>query len=361
MAKKERTRSQKFLRVLIVIILLTMMGLAAYTQYSGITWLPESVMVGVIGPIQSVFSNAADSVQAYIERIKLRSNIEQAYNDLRAENEELRYRALFAEELQNQYDQAITLLGEKNQRQNLNPLLASVTGQESSNWFSVFTLDKGSEHGVEPFMAVVTPYGLVGQVVEVYPNSCKVRSIIDSNCSIAALIESTRDQGIVRGALGSDGTPTCRIYYLSANSVPRPGDKVLTSGVGMAFPKGLPIGTIRESTREQDDNKYYIVVEPEADFKHIEDVLILRYKPSVEELPAGEGALSQPIMTAATARPQPPDHVNSGDATPEPIPGAPGRATVAPQATPAPNADDGGEEFTPEEQAMRDAWLNDEE
>ena len=51
------------------------------------------------------------------------------------------------------------------------------------------------------------------------------------------------------------------MYYLSADSVPRPGDRVITSGVGVSFPKGLLIGYVRESTRAIEDSKHYIVVE----------------------------------------------------------------------------------------------------
>lgn len=86
-------------------------------------------------------------------------------------------------------------------------------------------------------------------------------TIIDDQASLAALIESSRDQGAVKGTLGSTGEPLCRMYYLSADSVPRPGDRVITSGVGVSFPKGLLIGYVRESTRAIEDSKHYIVVE----------------------------------------------------------------------------------------------------
>lgn len=71
----------------------------------------------------------------------------------------------------------------------------------------------------------------------------------------------------------------CRMYYLPNDNLPRPGDEVVTSGVGMSFPRGIPIGTVRESTRGMEENKQFIVVEPKHDFRHIENVIVLRYKP----------------------------------------------------------------------------------
>ena len=63
----------------------------------------------------------------------------------------------------------------------------------------------------------------------------------------------------MRGTLDVDGTAMCRMYYLPDDFLPRPGDTVVTSGVGMSFPKGIPIGTVRESTRGMESNKSYVV------------------------------------------------------------------------------------------------------
>ena len=132
-------------------------------------------------------------------------------------------------------------------------------------------------------MAVTMDGAMVGYTYNVTPTKSTVRTIIDSEASIAALIQSSRDQGTVRGTLGVDGTPLCRMYYLPEDNLPRPGDVVVTSGVGdlndgRSFPKGIPIGTVRESTRGMESNKQFVVVEPQADFQHIEYVIVLRYQ-----------------------------------------------------------------------------------
>jgi hypothetical protein len=68
----------------------------------------------------------------------------------------------------------------------------------------------------------------------------------------------------------------------------------------MEFPKGIPIGYVRESTRGLDANKQYIVVDPIADFDHIEYVIVYRYTPTVAEAADNRGA-----MTEATFIPLP--------------------------------------------------------
>ena len=155
---------------------------------------------------------------------------------------------------------------------------------------------------------------------------------------MAALIESSRDQGAVKGTLGSTGEPLCRMYYLSADSVPRPGDRVITSGVGVSFPKGLLIGYVRESTRAIEDNKHYIVVEPAADFEHIENVLVLRYYADVEEMPDNYDNTEVIIAPVATARPQAViEEERLTNSTPVPLPDAPGQSV-----TPTPDARNAG-------------------
>ncbi|NLA54532.1 MAG: hypothetical protein GX858_09325 [Clostridiales bacterium] len=80
-----------------------------------------------------------------------------------------------------------------------------------------------------------------------------------------------------------DGTYACRMYYLDYTTLPRPGDRVVTSGVGIEFPKGIPVGFVRESTRQLEDSKQYIVIEPIADFDHLEYVVVYRYRPAYPE------------------------------------------------------------------------------
>jgi len=196
-------------------------------------------------------------------------------------------------------------------------------------------------------MAVTMDGALVGYTYNVAKNSSTVRTIIDSEASIAGLVSSSRDQGTIRGTLGVDGKPMCRMYYLPDDHLPRPGDIVVTSGVGMSFPKGIPIGTVRESTRGMDANKQYIVVEPSADFEHIEYVIVLRYKPTAEAVQGREASDYSQFVPLPTARPMPTLRIGSTsvwgqtptpdpEATPVPTPSPTPTPTPEPTATPVP-------------------------
>lgn len=338
-----------FIRRTIVLVLIVLMALTAYSQSTGslISLSPESFLSRIITPIQGAVSQIGHAISDYLYRVKLRSNIEYEYNQLKAQNDELTLRSILYEELEEENIQLRALLGEYDERSTMNPVLARVIASETGNYFSTFTINKGKNDGVDTQMAVITSEGLVGYTYEVFDKTAKVITIIDDQASLAALIESSRDQGAVKGTLGSTGEPLCRMYYLSADSVPRPGDRVITSGVGVSFPKGLLIGYVRESTRAIEDSKHYIVVEPAADFEHIENVLVLRYYADVEDMPDNYDNTEIIIAPVATARPQAViEEDRLTNSTPVPLPDAPGKVTP----TPAPEAVD----FIVDEEAMGD-------
>ena len=311
---------------------------------------PESLISRIVTPVQSVFSGLTETFAGYFRSMKLRANLENEYNRLREENEQLVYQAMLADELRQTLSQYEDLSDEIRANIGMRPIVCTIIGKSDSNYFSTFTVNKGTADGVEDYMAVTISGALVGYTENAQPHSATVRTIIDSNASIAALIQSSRDQGTVRGTLGTDGQPMCRMYYLPSDNIPRSGDLVVTSGVGMSFPKGIPIGVVRESTRGMQDNKQYIVLEPQVDFRHLEYVVVLRYKP---EPIAVEGRESEELQLVPleSARPSPviPEIADSLFNTPAPVSagaadaeaetgedGEPLEATPAPSPSPTP-------------------------
>lgn len=346
--KKERrksgdSRGKHILRnVLIVLSVLILMALAGTHLLKLITGnemlaIPENGVAAVVTPLQSGFASVVNWISDYFYTLKLRSRLELEYNNLRQENEQLTYQAMLAEELQHKLSVYENLFDEVSDNEQLNPLVATVIGRESGNYFSVFTINKGTRDGVKDYMAVTMSGALVGYTYNTKTTSASVRTIIDSEASIAGLISTSRDQGTVRGTLGIDGQPMCRMYYLPEENLPRPGDQVVTSGVGMSFPKGIPIGTVRESTRGMESNKQYIVVEPSADFQHIEYVIVLRYQPEAEAVEDRSSSTdSLTLVPLETILPVPTVLIGSDTYQLAPSPTPSPEPTLAPDETPAP-------------------------
>jgi len=153
----------------------------------------------------------------------------------------------------------------------LDALGARVIGRPPSAWEGSLLIDRGSADGVKTGMPVLAPEGLLGQTVEVTEHSAKVRLITDQRSGVAALIQATRAEGVVRGSIEG----LLSMEYVSRTSTVTVGDIVITSGMGGIYPKGLMIGEVE--TMELDDNDLYpsISVRPTAQFEGIEEVVVL--------------------------------------------------------------------------------------
>ena len=354
-AKAKHPVLRMFCLIMVTVVLLGMIGMMLLTRTmmpdNSLLQLPEKAVSASVGPVQKFFSGITESIADYFRKLKYRATLEEEYLKLREENEQLAIDAAFSEEYKRQNAMLQSMIDEINTGNNreLNPTICQIIGREQGNYFSTFTIDQGSRSGIEPFMAVTVGGALVGYTEEVYETTATVRTIIDSSTSIPGLIQSSRDQGTLRGTLGVDGTALCRMYYLPEDHLPRPGDTVVTSGIGMSFPKGIPIGTVRESTRGTEENKKYVVVEPLADFEHLEFVIVYRYKPAAEAVEGRDNAaVYSEYVPTDTARPYPTLRIGTTQVfgetptpavlvTPTPTPAAETTATptASPTATPS--------------------------
>jgi len=150
-------------------------------------------------------------------------------------------------------------------------LVAEVVGRSPSPWFSILTINRGRVNGVKENMPVITPNGLVGQVVEVSRNSSKVKLLIDSDSSVAAANQRSRDFGVVTGS------PSNRLYmkYVAAEGDMRVGDEIVTSQISTIYPAEIPVGRVIKATKREHDLFYFIELKPAAQFSKLEEVFVV--------------------------------------------------------------------------------------
>jgi rod shape-determining protein MreC len=149
---------------------------------------------------------------------------------------------------------------------------AEVIGTSGSDLSRMLTLDKGSEDGLKPDMAVIVPNGIVGKLRDVFPHTSQLLLINDQSAGAGVILQTTRIRAVVRG------TPTGRLQIdnLTADSRIEPGETVLTSGGDMVYPRGLSVGTIESIVPDPDHQPYTaIVVKPSANLSQLEEVLVI--------------------------------------------------------------------------------------
>jgi len=100
--------------------------------------------------------------------------------------------------------------------------------------------------------------------------------IVDPNCKVAALVENTRDPGIVEGAFtGLGAEPLCRLEFINRDAKIAAGSAVITSGLGGVFPKGIRIGSLEQAPVSESGLYKSARVRPSADLERLEEVFVI--------------------------------------------------------------------------------------
>jgi rod shape-determining protein MreC len=154
-------------------------------------------------------------------------------------------------------------------------ITASIIANSASSWFKSCLLDKGSADGVRKGMAVVTPLGVVGQVVAVTPRTAKVLLLTDANSGVDALVQRTRARGIVSGSL-DNGTV---LKYVKRSEDVQEGDRLITAGTDGVFPKGMMVGTVIRVSQQQLGLFQSIELLPAVQAARLEEVLVVAVEP----------------------------------------------------------------------------------
>ena len=205
------------------------------------------------------------------------------------------------EDLQNQVDELTTELNtiklEQYELDNLRELYnldqkypsyekvaANVIVKNSGNWFNTFTIDKGSNDGIEVDMNVMAGSGLVGIVTEVGSSWATVRSIIDDSSNVSAMTVSTQDNCVVEGDLEliDEGKLSFSQMYDQDNKV-TVGERIVTSNISEKYVEGLFIGYVSDIQLDTNNLTKSGTITPAVDFEHIEEVLVILNKKQTVE------------------------------------------------------------------------------
>jgi rod shape-determining protein MreC len=267
MADLRRRRGTLFIVILLVCAVL-FISLQLSGRYQGgflhkfvlrIIAPPQQAFHWTIASIRDCFRNRVLLVDLKQENLRLQEEVRR----LQRENNELRESARAVERLQR------LLLFKERVPATMVP--AEVIAYSPSAWFRTIVINKGDRDGVRKDMPVVTWEGVVGRVMRTSPGSSIILLVIDRNSSVDVLVQRTRTKGIVEG----DGESRCQLRYVPRTADIQIGDRIITSGLGGVFPKGLSMGKV-VSVEKKDYGLFQTVeVRPSADFLRLEEVMVI--------------------------------------------------------------------------------------
>ena len=154
---------------------------------------------------------------------------------------------------------------------------ARVIARGNSNWFSTFTIDKGSSDGIKVDMNVIAGSGLVGIVTSVGPNYAVVRSVIDDSSNVSGMILDTSDNCIVSGDLRmmTDSNMIGLSELSDDDDEVQIGTAVVTSNISSKYLPGILIGYVSDLKKDANDLTKSGTITPVVDFMHLQEVLVI--------------------------------------------------------------------------------------
>lgn len=252
----------------------------------------EDVVLRLVTPVQSWFSNRARGVGDAVQTLRDLRTLRDENARLRQENDALIIENVQLKEAEAENERLRRLLDFTRTNPSYDyrggEVGARVIGHDPSAYLDFVIIDLGERQGASLDMPVVTERGLVGRITEVHDTSSEVLLITDVNSAVTALIQTSRAMGVVRGLAGGG---------LLLDQVPQDvevheGEIVITSGLGDSFPRGLVIGQISKVYQRDYEMFQQARVRPTVDFRNLEQVLVItNFVPiaDLHNLPAGRG------------------------------------------------------------------------
>lgn len=271
--KNQFSLSSKYWLLILAILCIVLMGLSGFagTGKGPLAWIANYTIV----PMQKGINNVGMWMSDVSDNFD-------TLNDIKAENKELKAKIAELTEENNRLQQNSSKLERYQELFKMHEntadypkVGANVIASDNSNWFSRFTIDKGSEDGLAVDMNVLSGAGLVGIITEVRPHSATVSSIIDDK-NVSAMILTTFDKCIVSGDLRliNDGVVKFEQLANNDNEVPL-GEQVVTSNISDKYLQGLLIGYISEINVDANNLTRSGYIIPATNFRELQEVLVI--------------------------------------------------------------------------------------
>lgn len=237
---------------------------------------PFRTVVGyIIVPLQKgvnqIGSWGSELFQEKMDRAEMQAYIK----ELEMQVENLQSQKLFYQSDLEQLENLKEMLELKDGYQNYEMIGASIIAKEDGSWYHRFTIDKGTEDGIQTGNNVIADGGLVGIVTSASASYSIVTSIIDDSVNVSAMSQTAQELCIVSGDLTLIGGGCMKISQIAADSSIKSGTCIVTSNVSDRYLPGIVIGTVKEVTTDANQLTKSGYITPTVNFKTLKDVLVI--------------------------------------------------------------------------------------
>lgn len=243
---------------------------------SGVAFL-ETLSGYIVNPVINAVDVSVEGIGRFFSGFGTRASLKEELRLAKEKIAQLETVQSVSDEVKAENERLLALLNESEKYPAFEYEYAKIIVRSVDNYSATFTLNKGEADGIKKNMVVIASGGLAGKIVETSEHTSILLAIIDARSGVPALSESSRDMGIVNGVSNSGTTAGyCMMKDLPTNAIIKPGDTVITSGMGEVYPKGITVGVITEVSKGNSNQiNSSAKLSPAVDFDHLESVLII--------------------------------------------------------------------------------------
>jgi len=261
----------QFLLYVLVVFILASVFFGVKTRHEQLFSTAEQGIMTLAYPFQKAADLAIDSCNSIIDNYVNLIHVNRENRALKNRIANLERQLIAREESRHQNLQLRKLLNFREEhRLPAHFTIANVVGRDTSGFSRLIFIDHGSRDLIKVHDPVLTPGGIVGQVILTSPFSAKIMLITDSHSSCDVLVQRTRERGILQG----DNQELCRLSYLMRSADIQIGDTIITSGMDGVYPKGIPVGTVVSVDRGNESLCQDIAVRPFANLRGLEEIIV---------------------------------------------------------------------------------------
>ncbi len=232
----------------------------------------RSFLSDVVSPLQRVINWPVDVIDWIDTSVATRSMLTRENASLKAQQLLLSAQLEKLMALQKENDQLRALLETSPKIDSNKILVAQVLAVDVAPFLKQVVIDRGTNQGVFVGQAVIDATGVVGQVVQVSNFTSRIMLLTDTESSIP--VEDTRNnlRGIVNG---SGSYSELELVHMPATSDIQVGDKLVSSGLGLRYPVGYPVGVVTDVKHDPSQPFLHISVEPSGALSSTRLVLLI--------------------------------------------------------------------------------------
>jgi rod shape-determining protein MreC len=271
-------RRNGFVVLSIVLILLSLVIISIHRRDLSTVDPLEEVLLDMAHPIQLAVAKGLYWMRSVWEGYIWLVQVEKENERLRRRLRELERMLTDYEEVE-AFNRRLRKLLDFQLQEAYKTLPAQVVGEDTTGWFQTLWIDKGRSNGVRKGMAVVASNGVVGRTIKSALRTSKVLLISDRNSALDVMIQRSRTRGIL---VGTGQLDVFELKYVPRTADVMVGDRVITSGLGGIFPKGILVGRVKSVWSEGYGLFKKVEVTPEVDFARLEEVLVILGQPRMK-------------------------------------------------------------------------------